>query len=55
MTAKSKKMIQVSDRNYSLLRNLGNITDTFDTVVTQVLDVALPLLYEKKQRKEDDF
>jgi hypothetical protein len=55
MTARSKKMIQVSDRNYILLRNLGNVTESFDTVVTRVLDVALPLLDEKQQRKEDDL
>jgi hypothetical protein len=55
MTAKPKKMIQVSARNYILLRDLGNITESFDTVVTRVLDVALPLLYEKQQRKEDDL
>jgi hypothetical protein len=55
MTVKSKKMIQVSDRNYVLLRNLGNITDTFDTVVTRILELALPLIEQKQQKKEVDF
>jgi hypothetical protein len=48
-------MIQVSDRNYVLLRNLGNITDTFDTVVTRILELALPLIEQKQQKKKVDF
>ena len=50
------KMIQVSEKNYHLLRNLGSMTDSFDAVVTQVLEIALPLFEQKRrQRKEDEL
>jgi hypothetical protein len=48
MAQKNVRMIAVSEKNYEALRELGTITDSFDTVITKVLDVATPLLQKKE-------
>jgi hypothetical protein len=55
MVRKRNKLIQVSERNYLLLRDLGNITDTFDGVLTRILELALPLIQKQYQRNEGDL
>jgi hypothetical protein len=40
MSQKDKRYIVISKENYDSLRDLGTITDSFDTVITQILRVA---------------
>jgi hypothetical protein len=44
MAQKVVKMIALSERNYGILKDLGNLTDSFDSVVTRVLSIAVPKL-----------
>jgi predicted CopG family antitoxin len=37
MTQKDRKYIVISKTNYESLRNLGTITDSFDSVITKLL------------------
>lgn len=48
MTQKPVKMIAASEKNYERLRVLGNLTDSFDAVLTKVLDIAVPVLEQEK-------
>jgi len=48
MTQKPVKMIAASERNYERLKGLGNLTDSFDKVLTKVLDIAVPVLQQEK-------
>lgn len=45
------KMIASSERNYERLKGLGNLTDSFDTVLTKVLDIAVPVLEKERGRE----
>jgi hypothetical protein len=40
MTVKNRKLIVVSKENYDSLRNLGTITDSFDSVIGKLLKGA---------------
>jgi hypothetical protein len=42
-------MISISEKNYDLLRRLGTITDSFDSVITKLLNAAVPLLEKERE------
>lgn len=47
MAQKNVRMISVSEKNYDTLRKLGTVTDTFDSVITKLIEMASPLLRDK--------
>ena len=49
MTQKARQLIVVSTKNYQRLRELGNVTDSFDDVVSKVLEIAIPVLVDRKK------
>lgn len=49
MTKNNLKMIGISEQNYRILSSLGTVSDTYDSVVTRLLSVALPILQKKEQ------
>lgn len=49
MAQKVVKMIAISETNYRILRDLGNLNDSFDSVVTKVLNIAVPKLAGEKK------
>ena len=53
MPQKNKRVIVISEHNYEALRNLGTTTDSFDSVVTKVLNAAAattPLLKKEEMK-----
>ena len=51
MTQKARQLIVVSTKNYQRLRELGNVTDSFDDVVHKVLEIAIPVLVDQKRKE----
>jgi hypothetical protein len=49
MAQKNSKLIAISTQNYEVLSKLGTLSDSFDSVVTKVLEAAVPIL-EKERR-----
>ena len=52
MAQKNVRMIAISEKNYETLRELGTITDSFDSVVTKLLETSKPLLKNKKMQQQ---
>ena len=52
MSQKNKRMVVISEHNYEALRKLGTVTDSFDSVITQLLKAAKPIALEQQQQQE---
>ena len=50
MAQKNVRIISVSEKNYDALKELGNLTDTFDSVITKLIETATPLLTRGEKR-----
>jgi hypothetical protein len=48
MSQKDRKMVVLSKISYDRIDKLGGITDSFDSVISKLLDVAEPILEQKK-------
>ena len=51
MTQKNRKLIVVSKENYNSLRKMGTITDSFDSVITQLIKGASIKAKEERERE----
>ncbi|MGA7897535.1 MAG: hypothetical protein WCA39_01600 [Nitrososphaeraceae archaeon] len=49
MAQKDKRIVVISKTNYDTLRKIGTLTDSFDSVITELLEVARPLVLERRQ------
>lgn len=49
MSQKDRKMVVLSKLSYDRLDKLGDITDSFDSVISKVLDIAEPIVIEQKK------
>ena len=50
MGQRNNKIIVISEHNYETLRKLGTITDSFDSVITQLINAADPTVLEQQQK-----
>jgi hypothetical protein len=48
--AQKNKLIAISEKNYQVLSSLGTVSDSFDTVMTRVLEAAIPSLRKEEAK-----
>lgn len=52
MSQKDRKMVVLSKLSYDRIDKLGDITDSFDSVITKLLDIAEPMILEQAKNKQ---
>lgn len=52
MSQKDRKMVVISKLSYDRIDKLGDITDSFDSVITKLLDIAEPIILEQKKLRQ---